>query len=182
MKVFYNYFNSDYAEEANMELWDIYDNCFNKTCRTHVRGEQLVQGDNHLVVHIYPVNSKGEILIQKRQDTLGWKPGYWAATGGSAVVGEDAWTACRRELQEELGILAETENSENCLMVKRHDNFCTVWIIRTDIRLEQLILQSAEVADVKWATPMEIRNMVKEDTFIDYDYLEYLFNFIRNKD
>lgn len=162
-----------------MELWDVYDNCFNKTGRVHVRGEKLADGDNHLVVHIYPVNGKGELLIQKRQDSLGWKPGYWAATGGSAVAGEDAWSACRRELAEELGITADTRNSENCFMVKRHDNFCTVWIVRTDITMEELRLQAAEVADARWETPMEIHRMVREGSFIDYDYLEYLFHYIK---
>lgn len=162
-----------------MELWDVYDNCFNKLEGTHVRGEELPEGKHHLVVHIYPVNRKGEILIQKRQDTLSWKPGLWAATGGSAVTGEDAWTACRRELEEELGIVANTQNSENCLMVKRHDNFCTVWVVRTDISIEELKLQTTEVAEAKWVTPMEIREMVEEGTFIDYDYLDYLFNYIK---
>lgn len=164
-----------------MELWDVYDNCFNKTGRTHVRGEKLAEGDNHLVVHVYPVNSNGELLIQKRLDTISWKPGYWAATGGSAVTGEDAWTACQRELLEEMGIQAEKEQSEYCYMVKRHDNFCTVWIVWTDIEIDALSLQPTEVADAKWATQEEIQAMVKEGKFIDYCYLDYLFNYINNK-
>ena len=48
-----------------MEQWDIYDKCFVKTGRTHERGKTLEEGDYHLVVHIYPINSKGQILIQK---------------------------------------------------------------------------------------------------------------------
>lgn len=164
-----------------MEIWDIYDNCFNKTGRTHIRGEKLSNGDNHLVVHIYPVNSKGEILIQKRLDTVEWMPGYWAATGGSAVSGEDAWSACFRELQEEMGIEAQLENSEYCFMVKRHDNFCTVWVIKSDITLEELQLQQTEVADAIWATPEEIRRMIEEGIFINYNYIDYLFDYIKGE-
>lgn len=53
-----------------MELWDLYDGCFKKTGRTHERGKPLPEGQYHLVVHIYPINRKGEILIQKRLDTV----------------------------------------------------------------------------------------------------------------
>jgi len=66
-------------------------------------------------------------------------------------------------------------------MVKRHDNFCTVWIIKTDITKEELKLQQTEVADAKWATPGDIRRMIKEGIFINYNYLEYLFDYITEK-
>lgn len=162
-----------------MELWDIYDDCFVKTGRTHERGKPLATGDNHLVVHVYPVNSKKELLIQKRLDTISWKPGYWAATGGSAIVGEDAWTACKRELKEELGIDATKENSSLIMMDKRHDHFSTIWIVRTDIKLHELKLQPEEVADAKWVTHEEIKEMIEKGIFVDYSYLDFFFQSIR---
>jgi len=165
--------------EETMEIWDIYDDCFEKTERTHERGKPLAKGDNHLVVHIYPINSKKEILIQKRLDTINWKPGFWAATGGSAIAGEDAWTACKRELKEELGIVATKENSIFAMVSKRHDHFSTIWIVKTDIKLQELSLQPEEVADAKWVTPEEIKRMIAEGIFIDYSYLDYFFRFIQ---
>lgn len=164
-----------------MELWDIYDQCFLKTGRVHERGKPLTKGDFHLVVHIYPVNSKGELLIQKRTENISWKPGYWAATGGSAVVGEDAWTACRRELKEELGIVATRENTSMVLMNRRYDSFMTLWVVKTDISISELKLQPEEVADATWATPQEIRTMIAEGIFVEYNYLEYLFQYIKNE-
>lgn len=158
-----------------MELWDIYDECFIKTGRTHERGKPFASGDYHLVVHIWPVNSKGEFLIQKRVDTISWKPGYWAATGGSAIAGEDAWTACQRELKEELGIEATKQNSSLLLMSKRNNNYMTLWIIKTDIPIQELELQPEEVADAKWATPEEIKLMIEDGVFIGYHYLDYMF-------
>ncbi|MDF2544517.1 MAG: hypothetical protein K0S47_4235 [Herbinix sp.] len=161
-----------------MELWDIYDDCFVKTGRFHERGKPLAQGDNHLVVHIFPVNKKGEILIQKRKDTLSWKPGLWAVTGGSAVVGEDAFTACQRELMEEMGVEATKENSYLALMTKRHDHFTTIWVVKTEISIEDVKLQPEEVADAMWATPQKIKAMMEEGTFIDFSYFDFLLQYI----
>ena len=82
------------------EIWDLYDGNGQKTGRTMVRGEEVPAGLYHLGVHIWPMNSRGEFLVQKRSMTVQCKPGIWAVTGGSAVAGEDALTAARRELSE----------------------------------------------------------------------------------
>ncbi|MBH1940550.1 NUDIX domain-containing protein [Mobilitalea sibirica] len=162
-----------------MEIWDIYDDCFMKTGRTHERGKPLAKGDYHLVVHIYPINKKGEILIQKRAETISWKPGIWAATGGSAIAGEDAWTACQRELLEELGIKATKENSTLAFMYKRLDHFSTVWLVKTDIEIKDLKLQKSEVADAKWVTQKQLRKMIADGVFFEYSYLDFLFKLIK---
>lgn len=164
--------------DVDMELWDIYDDCFINTGRTHERGIPLNKGDNHLVVHIYPVNSKGELLIQKRAETISWKPGIWAATGGSAIAGEDSWTACQRELQEEVGITATRDNTTLIFMNKRQDHFTFIYMVSTDIDVKELKLQKEEVADAKWATQEEIRLMINQGTFITTNYLELLFSYL----
>jgi isopentenyldiphosphate isomerase len=164
-----------------MELWDIYDNSFNKTGRIQERGKPLAKGDNHLVVHIYPRNSKGELLIQKRQMNLSWKPGFWSGTGGSAIVGEDVWAACQRELQEELGIIATRENASLAFLYKIEDYFNSVWIVKTDIEIKKLKLQPEEVLEAKWASQDEILQMMEEGTFIPYGYMNSLFEFIEKE-
>ena len=88
------------------EIWDLYDGNGQKTGRTMVRGEDVPAGLYHLGVHIWPMNSRGEFLVQKRSMTVQWKPGIWAVTGGSAMAGEDALTAARRELREENTMLS----------------------------------------------------------------------------
>ena len=72
------------------EIWDLYDGCGEKTGRTMVRGEAIPTGFYHIGVHIWPMNGRGELLIQRRSMSVQWKPGIWAATGGSAVSGEEA--------------------------------------------------------------------------------------------
>ena len=50
-----------------MELWDVYDINRKRINRTWVRGEELQQGDLHLVIHVCIFNSNGDMLIQQRQ-------------------------------------------------------------------------------------------------------------------
>lgn len=161
-----------------MELWDVYDRCFQKTGRVHERGNPLQQGDYHLVVAIYPVNSKGQVLIQRRNPNLKLLPGVWAATGGSAIAGEDAWTACQRELKEELGITATKENAEMVAAFKRIDSFNTIWLIHTDVEIEDLTLQEEEVSDAKWVTLPEWKAMVQNGSFHYYRYFDWLYDHI----
>ncbi len=161
-----------------MELWDVYDHCFQKTGRIHERGNPLPPGEYHLVVAVYPVNSQGQVLIQKRNPDLKLMPGLWAATGGSALQGEDAWAACQRELWEELGLCATKEHSEMVAVFKRIDSFNTVWLIHTDVNAEELKLQKEEVSDVRWVSVAELKEMAKNGTFHYYRYLDWLADYL----
>ena len=82
------------------EIWDLYDSRGEKTGKTMTRGENIPSGLYHIGVHIWPINDKGEFLIQRRSSTVQWKPGIWAVTGGSAVSGEEPLEAARRELSQ----------------------------------------------------------------------------------
>lgn len=76
-----------------MERWDLRDGEGNPTGETMERGEHLKPGQYHLVVHIWIIDGQGRLLIQKRAAHLKLMPDIWAATGGSAVAGEDSHTA-----------------------------------------------------------------------------------------
>lgn len=164
------------------ELWDIYDKCRQRTGKTIERGKELESGEYHLVVHIWPLNQQGELLIQKRQEHLAWRPGIWAATGGSAVVGEDAYQAARRELQEELGLWDGEGSMEFLMEFKRHDSLCSIWLFPCDVSAEELVLQTEEVADARWVSREELRKMAAEGSFCSYDYLETLFQKIDQRE
>lgn len=59
----------------------------------------------HAVVHVHIINSKGQILLQKRTMDKDIQPGKWdTAIGGHIHSGETIERALRREAEEELGI------------------------------------------------------------------------------
>lgn len=161
------------------EIWDLYDAHAKKTGKTMTRGEEIPSGLYHLVVHIWPINSRGEFLIQRRAPFVQWKPGVWAGTGGSAVSGEDALTAARRELGEELGYHAG--ENELCLIarMRRASSFCHLYALHTDMPAEAFILQEEEVSAVRWCDKARLSRMVADNSFYNYGdaYFRQLFDY-----
>ena len=164
-----------------MEIMDIYDKYRQKTGRTHERGIPMNEGDHHLVVHVWIVNDKGELLIQKRQPwKKGW-PNMWdGSAAGSAVLGDSSKAAAIRETKEELGVDLDISKGEILFTVKFSNGFDDIWLVRQNIDISDLKLQYEEVADAKWATESEIKQLVQQGEFIAYEYLDDLFEMINS--
>lgn len=159
------------------ELWDLYDARGKKTGRTMTRGEEVPTGLYHLCVHIWPINDQGEYLIQRRAPTVEWNPNLWAVTGGSAVSGEDALTAARRELREELGYDAGAQEMTQLAYLRRSNSFCGVFTIRLNREESAFALQKEEVSAARWCSQAQILRMVAENQFYNYGdaYFRMLF-------
>ena len=160
-----------------MEKWDLLDGEGRPLGKTLVRGDKLRPGQYHLVVHIWVEDSKGRLLIQKRAPHLKLMPDTWAVTGGSAVAGEDSVTAAVRELSEELGIRAKPDDFRLLGRMRRRNSLCDLWLLRRDVPLSKLSLQTEEVADARWVTRGQLMEMVKDRRFHHYGtpYFDYLF-------
>lgn len=163
------------------ELWDIYDTRAQKTGRCMERGALFTPGEFHQVVHIWLINSKGELLIQKRAAQVAWRPGIWAATGGSAVAGEDVYTAAIRELSEELGIRGVEDSMEFVMTIKHRNSLCSVWAVFCDIPVERLVLQQEEVEEARWVSRETLFAMMERQEFYRYDYLEFLLRYLERR-
>ncbi len=165
-----------------MEKWDLLDDRGHPTGRTMIRGERLLPGQYHLVVHIWVVNSVGNLLIQRRAEHLTLMPNIWAATGGSAMSGETSEIAARRELQEELGIMAAPGEMQFIRRLKRRNSFCDMWLLRRDERVNGLELQKEEVAEARWVSPAQFRNMITQKQFHNYgkEYFDTLLHYLES--
>lgn len=163
-----------------MEKWDLLDEQGRATGRTMVRGERLYPGQYHLVVHIWVVNSSGSLLIQRRAEHLHLMPNAWAATGGSAMAGEDSETAARRELLEELGINTLPGELETIGRLKRRNSFCDLWLLRRDVAVADLQLQQEEVAEARWVTRSQFEDMIRQNRFHNYgkEYFDCLLKYL----
>lgn len=63
---------------------------------------------NHRIVHVLVFDGKGRMLFQLRSTNMSYRPGFWATSAGGHVrAGENYKAAAQRELQEELGIVAD---------------------------------------------------------------------------
>lgn len=150
------------------EIWDLYDANGNKVRQTMIRGEEVPAGLYHIGVHIWPVNSRGEFLIQRRSAEVQWKPNIWAVTGGSAVSGETPLIAARRELYEELGYQADEGELKRIACLRRTNSFCNVFVFKTDWPAERFTLQKEEVSAVKWCDAAQLISMVADNTLYNY--------------
>ncbi len=163
-----------------MEKWELLDADGQPTGRTIVRGEPLHAGMYHLVEHIWIVDSKGRLLIQQRNPNLRVMAGVWAATGGSAIAGEDSESAARRELFEELSIRTAPGELVYGGRMRRRNSFTDLWILYRDIDASSLRLQPEEVAATKWVTPEELIAMLGDRSFHHYGtaYFQFVFRAI----
>lgn len=159
-----------------MELWNVYDQYRHITERIHERGVEMKDGDYHIVVHVWIMNDRGKFLIQKRQPwKKGWSDMWDCSAAGSAILGDTSEQAAVREAKEELGIDLDIASGERLFTVKFSCGFDDIWLVRQNIVIDELSLQEEEVADAKWASADEIKDMIAAGEFIPYAYIDLLF-------
>ncbi len=161
-----------------MEKWDVLNADGEFMGKTILRGKcNLKPGEYHLVVHIWVISSQGDILIQRRSENKKLMPGEWAATGGAAISGEDSYTAANRELYEELGIVSNKQTLKKLTRMRRRNSLLDIWFINTDIKISNLRLQKDEVAEARWVSRNEFKQMIKNGQYHNYgnDYFDAVF-------
>ena len=160
------------------EIIDLYTVDRELTGRTAGRGEALEKGTYRMVIHVCIFNSRGEMLIQKRADDIVRWPSLWdVSVGGGAGAGDTSRIAAERETAEELGLDIDFSNRRPVITVNFSDGFDDFYAVETDLSLDDLHLQTDEVADARWASQEEIEAMIDDGRFIPYqkDLLGYLF-------
>ena len=145
-----------------MELVDKFDNKRQPLKITRERYEKI-KGEYNQSVHVWFINSKNELLIQKRSETKKVYPGMWAITGGAVDSGELPIQALYREVKEELGITITPEETELLLSIPRIYDFVDIYLVKKDINLKNITMQPEEVQDVKWISINEFNTLLKEN-------------------
>ena len=148
-----------------MELWDIYDEERRLTGKTMVRGEAYPEDGYHLVVHMCVFNSKGEMLLQRRQlDKDGW-PGMWEmGASGSILKGETPLQGAIRELKEECGL--DGEDMELLFVCHNEVTFYWHYLCVTDCPKDSVTLQEGETIAYKWVSREELLAVINSDRFV----------------
>jgi len=118
----------------------------------------LIHRSSHLIV----LNSRGEILIQKRSNNVELYPGtYDFAVGGTLAVGETHDTNLRKEMEEELGVTLPFKEIFRYYCFDDADKaFKVVYSATYDGPFN---LQKEEVEDVKWVNPEYLMKNMEED-------------------
>ena len=117
-----------------MERLGYYNEIRESTGKIWIRGNEMMEGDFHQVVHVWIMNEKGQFLIQQRQPwKKGW-PSMWdCAAAGAVLVGETSEMGAIRETKEELGIELQMEDAELIFTVKFSRGFDDHWLVKQEI-------------------------------------------------
>lgn len=135
------------------------------TDRIESREECHSKGFWHKAVAVYIINSKNQVLLQKRSGTKKLWPNLWdISAGGHVLAGEFGFQAIIREIKEELGIDIEKKNitfiggstSVNIKPDIINKHFNEYYIVNKDVEISDLKLQTEEVSDAKWIDKDEI--------------------------
>ena len=138
------------------EIWELVDGQKRKTGILHERihSNLIPKGLFHIVVEIWTKTPDGRILLTQRspQKPMGLR---WECTMGSILFGEDSRDGAVRELAEETGISAKTED-----LIFLGDTFYDHWIMDSYLYLPKempkLSLQEEEVCDAKFVPIEEV--------------------------
>ncbi len=145
------------------ELVDVITIDRKKTGEILPRGQFFSQKKHFLSVHIWIKNSKGQFLMQKRLPTKKVDPNMWSIQGGVVDAGETSLAAARRETLEEIGL-----KIENPVLVYQNPEpdpwggMVDVWLAHSEAKIEDLTLQSSEVADARWFDMEELNSYIKQ--------------------
>ena len=156
-----------------MELWDLYDENRNLTGKTHVRGDRIPDGMYHLVVHVWIRDSRGRYLISQRSADRPTFPLLWECVGGSVTAGEDSLMGAMRETEEEVGVCLNPQRGRVLFSKVRgriegryFGDIMDVWLFTHDGQAQLENATTDEVAQVRWATPGEIRMLWDQGAFV----------------
>lgn len=148
-----------------MEYIDILDENGKFTGKKSTRSDVHKYGYWHRAILILLINSKGEILLQKRSANKEKNPNLWdLSCAGHLSSGDTSISGAMRELEEELGIKPNEQNMKLIYTIRKsympkegfiENEIQDVYLYRTDVDINNIKMQKEEVSDVKFI-PFEI--------------------------
>lgn len=143
-----------------MEYLDILVEKGNKTGEKKPRKEVHSKGYWHKGVHIWVINRKGELLVQRRSSNKDVYPNkLYISVAGHPVSGENELEGIKREFLEEIGIELDLDKLDYLFTFSQKvvenggkflDNqFYDVYLAEIDLDISKLQLQKEEVSEVK---------------------------------
>lgn len=154
-----------------MERVDVLDPNGKPTGQIKLKSEVHGSGDWHKAVHVWIVNPKGELLIQKRAPNKENHPNMWdIPSAGHVSAGESSISSAIRETEEELGLKLPEESFEYLFTVRQqavsnngayvNNEVNDVYLLKLDIDASKLQLQTEEVSEAKFIPYEELEKII----------------------
>lgn len=172
------------------EMLDIVDENGIPTGETVDREAAHAEGIRHRTAHLWLMRKREsgvEILLQKRSANKDSHPScYDISSAGHIPAGVDFKPSAIRELKEELGLEAREEDLIYCGTRKlfwekefrgkvfRDNQVSNVYCLWVDVEPENLVLQEAEVEEVRWMNLEECKRKVEDGSLLTCIKMEEL--------
>ena len=99
------------------------------------------------------------LVIQRHPDKKAG--GQWEVTGGGVLAGETTLLAVSCELKEELGVCLDEAELKLHEVYKHRNYFMDIYVVRKDLKDEEVILDKSEVVDWTWLSKSEIEQFIE---------------------
>lgn len=162
-----------------MEYLDICDREGNLLGIKESKKEAHIKGLWHRSVHVWILNSKKELLIQKRSPLMDNHPNEWdISAAGHVSAGEDHITSAIRETEEEIGLTLEPKDFVQIGTIKQmskregyiNNEINPVYIVKMELDPDKIVKQEEEVSEVKFINYKELKKLIesKDPTFVPH--------------
>ena len=171
-----------------MEYIDIFDENNNPIGEIKEKTKAHEEGNFHRTAHIWIMNNKKELLLQKRSPTKKSHPNCWDISGAGHIrAGETVLQGAIRELKEELGVSSKEDELNFISIVKstkdpKNCEFGYVYLLECNNQIEEYNFEDNEVSEVKYVYFEDLEKMVAdrvEGLLIHEEEYKKLFEYIR---
>lgn len=157
-----------------MEHLDILDENGNKIGLTKSKDQTHIDGDWHLAAHVWFINPKEELLIQRRSKTKINHPNMWdISVAGHVSAGEDSKTSALREIKEEIGVDLKKNDLQHLGRVIQqsvlnngtyiNNEHNDIYLVEMEININTLNFQDGEVEEAQLVPWEDFQRWVSEE-------------------
>lgn len=137
------------------------DEVIGKATRDEVHSKGLL----HRETYCYLINSKNQVLLQRRKDNLLWDH----SSAGHFPFNQTYEEGIVREFEEELGIklpkkyFKEIAKEKISLSRIKNIRIVKVFLVKKDIALEKFKIDTAELSEIKYFNKYELKKLLLSD-------------------
>lgn len=142
--------------------------------------DEMSGSDITRVAGLWIENSRNEVLLAKRPLDKRRDPNRWSPAVATMVGEQESYLAAIKEAAEAgLGLIGATFEEKIKVRVRGYNNFfCQLFYLKSDLAIDELKINTKDVAELVWKEKGELREMYKENPqFFVQSFGDYLNEF-----